>query len=75
MFRKVCQVLAVCGATLGVPGAVWALTVEVRAPEAVAEDIRNASLSAALLKEENAVRPIDVISAAQADYARLIGLL
>ncbi|WP_299043244.1 BamA/TamA family outer membrane protein [uncultured Tateyamaria sp.] len=60
---------------LGISGGAWALTVDVRAPDAITEDIRTASLSAALLNEDGPVRPIDVISAAQADYARLIALL
>ncbi|MEL7131439.1 MAG: BamA/TamA family outer membrane protein [Pseudomonadota bacterium] len=75
MSRKFCRVLFTYGAMLGLPGALAALTVDVSAPEELAEDVRNASLSVALLSEEEAVRPIDVISAAQADYSRLIGLL
>ncbi|WP_299611162.1 autotransporter assembly complex family protein [uncultured Tateyamaria sp.] len=75
MFRKVCQVLAVCGATLGASGPLWGLDVVVQAPEDLTEELRNASLTAGLVDDEEAVRPIDVISAAQADYARLIALL
>lgn len=75
MFRKVCQVLAVCGATFGATGPLWALDVVVQAPEDLTDELRNASLTAGLLNEEDAVRPIDIISAAQADYARLVALL
>ncbi|WP_172839376.1 autotransporter assembly complex protein TamA [Tateyamaria omphalii] len=41
----------------------------------MADEVRAASLTASLQDEETAPRAIDVISAAQADYARLIGLL
>ncbi|KIC50428.1 BamA/TamA family outer membrane protein [Tateyamaria sp. ANG-S1] len=75
MYRTVCQVLAVIGATFGAAGAALALTVEVRAPDDLAGELRAASLTAALPEEDTAPRAIDVISAAQADYARLIGLL
>ncbi|MEM8653161.1 MAG: BamA/TamA family outer membrane protein [Pseudomonadota bacterium] len=75
MGREFCRVLAICAATLGLPGALAALTVDVAAPDDLAEDLRAASASVALLSEEEPARPIDVISAAQADYARLIGLL
>ncbi|APX12169.1 hypothetical protein BWR18_11120 [Tateyamaria omphalii] len=75
MYRTVCQVLAVISATCGAPGALLALTVDVRAPGDLADEVRAASLTASLQDEETAPRAIDVISAAQADYARLIGLL
>ncbi|WP_189799451.1 autotransporter assembly complex family protein [Tateyamaria sp. syn59] len=41
----------------------------------MADEVRAASLTASLQDEETAPRAIDVISAAQADYTRLIGLL
>ncbi|MBY5931759.1 autotransporter assembly complex protein TamA [Tateyamaria omphalii] len=75
MYRTVCQVVAVIGATFGAAGAAIALTVDVRAPGDLADELRAASLTASLPDEETAPRAIDVISAAQADYARLIGLL
>ncbi|WP_299747456.1 BamA/TamA family outer membrane protein [uncultured Tateyamaria sp.] len=75
MYRNTCRFLAVCGVSLGLSAPSWALDVVVRAPEALTEELRAASLTAGLLDEEGAVRSIDVISAAQADYARLIALL
>ncbi|WP_299210761.1 BamA/TamA family outer membrane protein [uncultured Tateyamaria sp.] len=75
MYRNTCPFLAVCGVSLGLSAPSWALDVVVRAPEALTEELRAASLTAGLLDEEGAVRSIDVISAAQADYARLIALL
>ncbi|MEX0310882.1 MAG: autotransporter assembly complex family protein [Tateyamaria sp.] len=75
MLRKICQVVAVLGASASVAGSAWALDVVVQAPEALAEDVRSASITAALLDEETPPRPIDVIGAAQADYGRLIALL
>ncbi|WP_299592918.1 BamA/TamA family outer membrane protein [uncultured Tateyamaria sp.] len=75
MYRKTCRFLAVCGASLGLSVPSWALDVVVRAPDALTDDLRAASLTAGLLDEEGSARSIDVISAAQADYARLIALL
>lgn len=75
MYRTTCRFLAVCGVSLGLSAPSWALDVVVRAPEALTEDLRAASLTAGLTDEEGDVRSIDVISAAQADYARLIALL
>lgn len=75
MYRTTCRFLAVCGVSLGLSLPSWALDVVVRAPEALTDELRAASLTAGLLNEEGEVRSIDVISAAQADYARLIALL
>ncbi|WP_415403922.1 autotransporter assembly complex protein TamA [Tateyamaria sp. SN3-11] len=53
-----------------------ALEVTVQAPDALRDDLRNASLSATLADaEDETPRPIDVLSAAQADYGRLIAFL
>ena len=58
--------------------AVSALDVEVRAPgtdEALAEALRNASLLVQTARQEDTVPPIEILAAAQADYARLIAVL
>ncbi|GGX66236.1 outer membrane protein assembly factor [Tateyamaria omphalii] len=75
MYRNTCRFLAVCGVSVGLSAPSWALDVVVRAPDALTEDLRAASLTAGLQDEEGTVRSIDVISAAQADYTRLIALL
>lgn len=76
MYRITCRFLAVCGIIIGIAAPSWALDVVIRAPEALTEEVRAASLTAGLQsEEEGAVRSIDVISAAQADYARLIAML
>ena len=75
MLRKTCQLLAVFGASVCIAGPSWALDVVVQAPDALSDEVRAASLTAALLQEETTPRPIDVIGAAQADYGRLIALL
>ncbi len=78
MVRHFCRVLATVMTVASGSSAVLALEVTVRAPDAVAGDLRTGSLTAALVDEEDATeapRPIDVLSAAQADYSRLIGVL
>jgi len=75
MFRRAGHVAAFVLAMLGGASQIRALEVTVRAPEELREDLRNASLTATLADDDAPDRPIDVISAAQADYARLIGLL
>jgi len=78
MRRRIIQVLAIATAATYAAGASWALEVTVRAPDTVADDLRVGSLTAALVdRDENdaAASPIDILSAAQADYRRLIGVL
>ncbi len=76
MIQKFRHVLATTMAASCVAGAAWALEVTVNAPDSVAQDLRAGSLTAALLQGDGgAPRPIDVLGAAQADYARLIGVL
>ncbi|WP_299724251.1 BamA/TamA family outer membrane protein [uncultured Tateyamaria sp.] len=76
MIQKIRPVLATVIAATCAASAAWALDVTVEAPDSVANDLRTGSLTAALLDgEEDAPRAIDVLSAAQADYARLIGVL
>ncbi|MEO0380764.1 MAG: hypothetical protein AAF252_10890, partial [Pseudomonadota bacterium] len=68
-----CVMVAVCATT----GA-HAFEVTVDAPDNVAADMRTGSLTAALIDgDTNGETPggIDVLSAAQADYGRLIGVL
>ncbi|WP_299280938.1 autotransporter assembly complex family protein [uncultured Tateyamaria sp.] len=77
MFRIYCRVLATGIAMLTGSGAAYAFDVTVSAPEPLVEDIRAASLTATLAdtQQDEAPRPIDIISAAQADYGRIIALL
>ena len=76
MIQKFRHVLATTMAASCVASAAWALEVTVNAPDSVAQDLREGSLTAALLEGDGgAPRPIDILGAAQADYARLIGVL
>ena len=63
-------VIALFGATQAI-----SLEISVRAPDAALEGtLRDATLTSSL-SEEDTTRPINVLSAAQADYARLIAIL
>ncbi len=69
----VCVVIATCAASTA-----FALEVTINAPDEVADDLRIGSLAAALVGGTDTGEPasgIEVLSAAQADYSRLIGVL
>ncbi|MEO1556935.1 MAG: BamA/TamA family outer membrane protein, partial [Pseudomonadota bacterium] len=68
-----CAVIATCAASTA-----FALEVTINAPDEVADDLRIGSLTASLVNGTEAGEPasgIEVLSAAQADYGRLIGVL
>lgn len=78
MVREMWRTLAHATAAVCVASAANAFDVTVQAPDGLADDIRTGSLTATLsVVEEGAEppRPIDILSAAQADYSRLIGVL
>ncbi|MEM6372612.1 MAG: BamA/TamA family outer membrane protein [Pseudomonadota bacterium] len=79
MIVKLRHVLAIVVAATAIARSAWGFEVTVEAPESVADDLRTGSLTAALtesLGDDNAdASPIDILSAAQADYTRLIGVL
>ncbi|WP_299141601.1 autotransporter assembly complex family protein [uncultured Tateyamaria sp.] len=77
MVSHICRVLAAVFVALISAGSAMALTVTVTAPDDLRDDIRTASLSATLADAEDgeAPRPIDILSAAQADYGRIVALL
>lgn len=79
MKRSICRFLAVLAVTVVGLGPVNAFELDVTAPdEKLAERIRAASLLNTLLSEDEDAEPpssIDILSAAQAEYRRTIGLL
>lgn len=78
MGRNSCGMMATALVWLCGASAVLGFDLSVDAPEAVADDVRAGSLTAALLNTEDgdeAPSPIEILSAAQADYSRLIGVL
>jgi translocation and assembly module TamA len=77
MMSTSCRILVVWLALLIGAQAAKAQNVTVRAPDALVDDLREASLTATLVDgaDDEPPRPIDVLSAARADYRRLIALL
>lgn len=78
MIKIFSRVLAFASVTAFGPSAALAFEVTVQAPDTVAADLRTTSLTAGLIDSDDIIeapRPIDILSAAQADYSRLIGVL
>lgn len=78
MIHKIRPILATAAACLLGASSALAFEVTIDAPDAVASGLRTGSLTAALLNREDgqeAAQSIDILSAAQADYRRLIGVL
>ncbi len=77
MSNPFCRVLAAAFSVIWLAGQGLALTLDVQAPDSLQDDIRAASLTATLAdtEAEEAPLPIDILSAAQADYGRIIALL
>ena len=78
MFRALRRTLACALIATGVASTALALEVTINAPDEVADDLRIGSLTASLVDGTDTNEPasgIEVLSAAQADYSRLIGVL